>query len=220
MAPLERDPSLVLAFSNFKVIDPEGNYMPDFTLDLLRGRSRENLPAGRLDQPFDFALKYGLMICHGCVFRRAAFDTHLLVPEVAEAVDYWMAVNLARTGGAFYFVPETLMSWRRHKKSETTRISPERHAPEAFVFESLSKLDLPKTTLKYIRRTQAGFLRSLGCNRLLHGGGPSAARHAIIKSLRIRFRGRALVALAISFLPERKRPMALQRWLGFPARRG
>ena len=217
---LECDPSLVLAFGNYKVIDHEGRDMPNLTHELMRLRSREKLLSGKVDQPFDFALRHGLMVGMGCIFRRTACDVNWLVPEVAGAYDYWLTVNLARTGGGFYFVSETLMAWRQHEDSESARVSPEKPAPEVFIYESLSRLDLPNEAQRFVKNQLANYLNSLGCHRLLHEGKPSAARHAILQSLRIRPRPSGLVYFAISFFPANRRLFVMNLWLRFRRKLG
>jgi len=213
VAPLEDDPSLVLAFCNYKVIDQDGRDLSELTSEHMRMRRRNNLPAGIVDRPFDFTLRHGLMVVMGCVFRRQACNADWLVPEVAGAYDYWLAVNLANTGGGFYFIPEMLMRYRAHQDSESAKIVPEKHGCEVFIYESLSKLTLSNQARNFISNELALYLYRLGRDRLLHGEGASAARQAIAKSLGIKLRAFGVAAWAISFLPARGRSVAIRFWL-------
>ena len=209
--PLQQNPRSVLAFGNHDVIDAQGAPLPAETRRLMRERGRLSLPAGLIQQPFDFAVRGGLMLGMGCLVRADAIDRSWLVNEVAGAYDFWLAVKLA-TRGQFHFVPETLMSWRQHADSITARQSPDKFAAEAYIYGSLARPGLPPALAAYVK-TQLAISRFVrGREYLERRWSTAAARRFLRQSLQTQWRFHTFRYWAGTFLPWPMRQMSIKAW--------
>lgn len=118
--PLEANPDLVLAFSDYYIMDCEGKINYPATLDDTRRWKRDRLKEG-IYQPF-----YDLGIVHQAVFlavatlmRRDAIDWDDIPPEAGLFWDLYMTYLACRSGRGAYYHPGTLTRYRVHTQSET-----------------------------------------------------------------------------------------------------
>ncbi len=208
LTPLESSPRSTLAFGNHDILDENGSVLVEDCARMSASRHRVHLAAGVVPNSYGFALRYGVMSVMGCLLRRSAIDVSWLVSEVAGAYDYWLSVKVAGQGD-FFFVPETVMGWRRHPESATCDVSREKYGGEIFIFERLS--DTPVACDAWYARSQlASFLYLRGILYLHHGWEADFARRLIIRSLRLKWHFPALRHLLLSFLPRRARQAALK----------
>lgn len=116
--PLEADPTLVLAFCDYHVIDANGTIDLQRTEQQTRREKRHQLQRG-VYQPF---WKVGLVdqaVFTACaaVIRKGAVAWEQL-QEGGVFWDYYLTYLACRTGGGAYYCPERLAQYRMHADSE------------------------------------------------------------------------------------------------------
>lgn len=200
LLPLLRDPKCVLSFADHWMVDGAGEQLTELTSWNSTVRGRTHLPRGFVEEPFDFALRGGVLIVMGALFRRRPLDPSWLVPQVRGAYDYWLAVRLSRTGGSFHYLPERVMRYRVHSASESGRFDPEKNQGEIYIYESLLKEEIEAQHREYVTERLADFLFILGRDRL-YSGNRDGARAAFIRSLHTKLRTKAAVGVLSTYLP-------------------
>ena len=193
--PLEQFPNVVLAFGNHTVIDRGGHHLASESRNFMRARGRDGLKPGVLREPFEFAVRRGLMV----------------VPEVSGAYDYWLAVRIAAQG-LFYFDPANVMSWRYHEDSVSIRPSPDKFRAEVFVYNWLNELPLAPQLRQYVREQLAYFLYLRGYEFFRHGSDRREARAVLWRSLKLRPSARLFGAWGLTFMPTSFRCIAIRAW--------
>lgn len=211
VAPLEANPQVVAAFGNHEVMDASGKLLTKETKDLMRLRRRNQLQQGIVPEPIDFAIRRGLMVGMGCVFRRSVCDPAWLVTDVGGAYDYWLPVKLAMMG-KFYFVPEAIMAWRSHENSVSAMPSPEKFRAEVAIYGWLSEQSLAPGLRRYIRAQLAYFLYLQGKEFLLNGSDRIGARLALWRAFKLDPSLRFLGTWVLSFMPAFLRCVAVKAW--------
>jgi len=215
VTPLERIPQAVLAFGNHRIMDRKGRELAHQTVAGLRDHGHATLSAGLIEQPLEFAVRGGAMVAFGCVFRKEVCEVNWLVPQVADAYDYWLAVKLAERG-AFYFVPEYLMSWRQHENSESARLSPERGVGVAYILTQVAALRLNENLRNYVTNRLAHALYIRGSRFLAQGWNEREAREILCRSLTTKWHAKAALAWLLTFVPARLRRLAFNLWRRVP----
>ncbi|MGY1736591.1 glycosyltransferase family 2 protein [Geodermatophilus sp. SYSU D00684] len=123
--PLVDDPSVVVSFCDYWVMDSEGEIRPDLTEAAARLRGRTGLRPGR-HQPFtDLATtSRAVFLPVAGVFRASAMDWSEWRHEAAAGYDMWLAYLLARDGAAAWYDPRRLSRYRHHPAaaSSTARL--------------------------------------------------------------------------------------------------
>jgi hypothetical protein len=196
-------------------MDREGRELAHETAASMRDHGHAGLSAGLIEQPLEFAVRGGAMVAFGCVFRKAVCEVNWLVPQVADAYDYWLAVKLAARG-AFYFVPEHLMSWRQHEDSESVRLSPEKGAGLAYILTRVAELPLNENLRSYVTNRLAHALYVRGRGFLAQGWNEREAREILCRSLKTKWHAKAAVAWLITFVPARFQGLAFDLWRRVP----
>lgn len=209
--PLQQNPGAVLAFANHDVIAPDGAPLPAETRALRHARGRDPLPAGPIPQPLDFAIRGGLMAGMACLVRTNAIDLSWLISDVAGAYDFWLAVNLAPRG-PFYFVPETLMSWRQHPDSITARPSPDKFAAETYIYICLARAPLSPPLAAYVTNQLATTLFVRGREYLERRWSTAAARRFLKESLQTQWRFHTFRYWCSTFLPRPLHQASIKTW--------
>jgi glycosyltransferase involved in cell wall biosynthesis len=113
VAGLERFPEAVLAFCDHYIIDDTGTVDAAATDNATRDFGRAHLSEGLIRDFIGVVIRQSIKIT-GCVWRRDALPARELTPGVAPHLDVWLSYLLARGGGAAYYSPERLMSYRMH----------------------------------------------------------------------------------------------------------
>ena len=118
LAPLERDPSLVLAFCDHSIIDPDGRTDEVIADQVTRRWQRDRLREG-VYRPFDeIALVYrSICVFSASLLRRSAVDWAAIPRDLTFSVDVYLAYLAARTGRGCYYVPRRLSHYRYHSGS-------------------------------------------------------------------------------------------------------
>ena len=119
LAPLRRDPTLVLAFCDHWVINGEGRRLEAETDGNSLRWGRTALAAGA-HRPFvSLAVEQTIPLAMGCLIRRSALPREW--PAAAgPAYDLWLSYLLARHGDGAWFEKERLSAWRSHDANLTT----------------------------------------------------------------------------------------------------
>ncbi len=115
---LEHHPEAVLAFCDHHIIDDTGAIDVAATDSATRRFGRAELSEGVIDDFLGVVIRQSVKIT-GCVWRRDSLPVHELSPGVAPHLDVWLSYLLARGGGAAYFSPQRLMSYRLHPGSHS-----------------------------------------------------------------------------------------------------
>lgn len=111
--PLERDPSLAVAFCDHDVIDADGRPVAGAADATARQWGRDRLAPGP-HRPFRrLAVGQTLPLAMGAMFRRDAVDPAAL-PDVGPAYDLWLTYALSRAGAGAWYTPRRLTGWRVH----------------------------------------------------------------------------------------------------------
>ncbi len=118
--PLEEDDDLVVAFSDFAVIDEESRIDQRASSEMTHRWRRDQLAEGT-HRPF---CRIGLVwnsvpMAMGAVIRRDAIDWSDFPIGVGTTYDLWLTYLACRTGRGAYYNPGRLTRYRVHGASET-----------------------------------------------------------------------------------------------------
>ena len=208
VAPLEADPSCVLATSDHWIMDTGGRIDVGLSESWSLDFGRASLPKGIVTNAAEFAVvKGGPAINITSVFRKDVVDWSLLVPEVSGAYDYWISCLLAATGRPIYYVPKRLARWRVHVEMETRRRSHDKGEDLIYIFATLREQGWFPELGSAIRAKLAESLFAAGRNKLHFGHSREARRH-FWRSFLVGFRPLALAGVVGTFLPR-----SLRIWL-------
>lgn len=208
--PLEQFPNVSLAFGNYRIIDQNGADLREATSGSLLRRGRVGLRPGVIPEPFDFALHRNVMAVVGCLFRKDACNPSWFREEVGGAYDYWLSLQLSRTG-CFYFHPETVAAWRQHYDSASSSHSRDLYKAEIFIYQKICESVTEERFLAYATRQVSRFLCLRGKEMLAHWSALEA-RKALEDSLSVKVTRLALLLWAITFVPRLVREPLLQLW--------
>ena len=119
IAVLESNEQAVIAFSDHYIVDAGSEIQEKATEDSTNNFGR-SLPSAGLRQPFkELALiKLSVPMAMATVLRREAIDWNDF-PDLTCAYDFWLVYLACRGGGACYYLPERLTSYRVHAASES-----------------------------------------------------------------------------------------------------
>jgi glycosyltransferase involved in cell wall biosynthesis len=204
VTPLEANPHAVAAFGNHEVMDANGVVLVKETSDLKQCRGRNTLKPGIVQDSLSFAVRGGLMVGMGCVFRRSAVEQSWFVREVSGAYDYWLSIKLCEKG-LFYFIPENVMSWRQHRNSATIAHSPDKYSAEIYIFNSLVKKRLQPPLELYAKHQLCYFLFMHAQEHLEQGWNTPIARSMLWRSITIEWRFRIFCLWILTFIPAKFR---------------
>jgi glycosyltransferase involved in cell wall biosynthesis len=211
VAVLEGHPEAVLAFGNEDIINGKGDVLLNETFASMRVRGRIGLRPGLIADSIGFAIRRGLMVVMGSVFRRSALDPTCLVSEVGGAYDYWLAIKISEQG-KFYFINEKVMAWRSHSDSASARISRAAYAAETYIYKSLLVASRSTGLTSYLNERLAEALFNRGLVFLRNEWEISEARSLFAQSLSVKWSMIGFRYLASSFLPARMRNLSIRTW--------
>jgi glycosyltransferase involved in cell wall biosynthesis len=195
---LERRPDAVFAFCDHDVIDQAGEVDVEATDAATRKFGRADLPEGYLQPFFDAIVRQSIKIT-GCVWRRDALDAAELVPGVAPHLDVWLPYLIARGGGAAYFSPERLMSYRVHGGGHSASRDPATWLAGVQCESRLLADPNLSAHAAFLTRRLAQYHRLAG-ECLLRLGTRRTAREHLVAALRLRPTARALAGWAASWV--------------------
>jgi glycosyltransferase involved in cell wall biosynthesis len=151
--PLEKDRRRVLAFCDHWIMNEDGALDADASDRNTERYGRSMLPEGDLADAEGFVLvQNGVPLAMGSLFRRAALDSAMLVPQVAGAYDFWISCLLAASAPRFYYVPARHTRYRVHSRMETARRSPDKSACLVFIFKTLLEKNYFPARRSYLRK--------------------------------------------------------------------
>lgn len=118
LSPLERDPTIDVAFSDHTVIDDAGRLVPELADDFSRGYERVSLRPG-LHRPFiSLAVDRQSIPLSAAVIRYdRLMASGALCVRSGTIIDYHLFARLSLALGGAYYVPERLASIRVHRGS-------------------------------------------------------------------------------------------------------
>ena len=170
VAPLEQDPTRVLAFCDHWMMAGDGTVDAAQTDEVSRYYGRAALPEGEVAKFQDFALeKKGVPLAMGALFRKGAVELDLIVKEVSGAYDFWIACLLAASGKAAYYVPERLTKYRVHEAMETARLAPDKQDNLVYIYRMLLERNVFPTKTAQVTKFYGQVLRNVGKDHLRFG---------------------------------------------------
>jgi glycosyltransferase involved in cell wall biosynthesis len=205
LPPLERDASLVAAFSDHHVMDEQGRVDEHASQQYSHHWGRDALKEG-VHRPFHglALVRQSTSLALAGVVRNSAMDWSDFPDEVSTVYDLWLSYLASRDGGGAYYCQERLAYYRQHDASETATGAMRVSAAGMFVRERfLADPRLVEHSAAF-RRQYAASAYGLGV-ALLRLGRRREARAAIIRGLRNHPTPRGVAALGIS----------LTRWRSF-----
>jgi len=107
-----------VVFSNYYLIGPGGERLPEATDALTRRRRRDRLPPGELANPEMWAWQRSVVL-EAALIQTSAFQ-RLRFREDHDCPDTEFFILLARGGGRFVFTPEYVSEVRLHIRSSNT----------------------------------------------------------------------------------------------------
>jgi len=117
--PLERDPSLSIAFCDHWIVDEAGTLKAEASDENTRRWKRDRLPRGTLRPYLPWAMARVVPAAMAALFRKSAIDWNDFPPEVGTFYDAWLTYLSARTGAGAHYEPRRLTRYRVHEQSET-----------------------------------------------------------------------------------------------------
>jgi glycosyltransferase involved in cell wall biosynthesis len=201
IAPLERDPDLVVAFCDHHVTDEQGGVDEAATERVSRTFGRAGLAPG-VHRPFCRLALISRSIAIGlaAVIRFDALDLEAFPPDLDMNWDRWISYLLCRTGRGAWYEPERLAYYRSHPASITATGGVPLARRVARCSEALLADDDLAELRPELRPLYAEHLTSYGI-ALIRDGQAHAARPELRKALHARVTARTLAALAAASLP-------------------
>lgn len=209
VAPLIRDPSLVLTFADHHVMNSNGEVMPRRTEEFTRDYGRAGLREGRY-QPFArlALVDRAVFMVVATVLRNGVVDWGDIPREAGPPYELWMAYLACRDGGAAYYVPHRLSRYRQDDDcdSHASRLE----CGHVHTYDQA----LADNRLAYLRsdllRASAPFRAGLGLTLLSEGDVRQARRH-LVRALMDGSRASAGAGLALTLLPAPARERFIRR---------
>lgn len=202
IAPLIKDPTLVLSFCDHYLVDAQGQINEEATEEnshiykrdiLTPGVHRPFFELGLVDRSIPFAV--------GALWSRSRLDLDRFRTESGPSYDLYMTYVAARTGLGACYVPQRLTKYRVHPLMET-RVGRERiHRANIFCNRTFSSDSVLKPWRRVFAARLADDHAGLGVLSLRQGSRRRAAIHFGL-SLWHRLTSRALAGLAYSLLPQ------------------
>jgi glycosyltransferase involved in cell wall biosynthesis len=197
---LDEHPDCALAFSDFYMVDAEGDTMLEESQRSSEKWGRGRLPEG-VHRPF-----YGLVaanavpIAMATVFRRELLPDDL--PDYAgPAYDLWLAYCLCRDGLGAYYVRDRLSNWRSHPDSLTCAMGDELALGCAYCWRAMLR-DRRMAAIRDIAKRKAAFaLRSCALSSWRAGRRGDCLRLGL-ESIRLKPSAKGLLACVLPFFPE------------------
>ena len=199
---LESDPSVSVAFCDHFIIDEAGRVDRAASDACSAKWGRDRLAAG-IHRPFDqlAVIDQSLPVQCAAVFRRDALDLGQFPQEAGTYYDLWLARELARGGGAAYYVPARLASIRSHPASQTAVGRLENARAGVYLHTRfLADPELQHLPRQPLHQKLAECHYGIAVS-LIRAGKPVAARRHLRTSLTLHGRPRVGLAFAASLLP-------------------
>jgi glycosyltransferase involved in cell wall biosynthesis len=199
--PLQAEPETVLAFCDHFIIDGWDGRLAEETERSTRFTGRDRLAEG-LHRPFARLVAEGsIPTAQGAVFRKSALDFQELPPDAGPAYDLWLSYLLAKTGGAAYYCPRRLSSWRRHPSSLSSAWGDDWSTGSARCWNRVAADPLFAAFRDFARAREA-LCYSVASVTCLRGGRNGDARRNALRALRVTWRRpRPWAVLTLSLLP-------------------
>src|SRR6266404_2839951 len=157
LAPLLKDSKGVVSFADHWIINANGEVLDHETDRNTRFWGRDRICAGKIADTLALTVRGGVPFVMGTIFRRVSCLGRWFVRDVEGAYDSWLALQLALSGGGFYFNPTRVLRYRVHDASESARLAADKAKAQVFIFSALVNDPRAYRELGYIRRTLAHF---------------------------------------------------------------
>lgn len=199
VAPLERDPTLVLAFSDYHVMRSDGTLDPARSISSTRLFRRNRLREGTYAPFHDIALvDRAIQPPSAVVVRRSSIDWSEFPQEMDPMFDNWLAYLACRDGGGAWFTPERLCRYRTHDTTLTTTGRWNRQL--VWMYSQFAADDRLRSVRSGIEEELARF-KLVYATDLLSGGDRRQARDVAVEGLRRAVTARGVVTYLLASVP-------------------
>lgn len=200
VAPLEADPSLVLAFSDHFVMTPDGEIDAEASEVSSALWRRTDLRPG-VHRPFvqQALIDRSVPIAMGSLMRRTAVDWDDFPPEIGTIYDIWLAYHACRGGAGAYYVPKRLTRYRQHAGTITSQTRYDRQF--AYCYGRFVADHRLADFRQALRQEEAGFQCGLALSLLAGDGSRSEARVLLVRSMIRRPALRVVAGLFVTAMP-------------------
>ncbi|MEK6192280.1 MAG: glycosyltransferase [Chloroflexota bacterium] len=113
--PIERDTSVILSFTDYRVIDASGAHVEEASAQSSLRYGRAGMPGGEVQNPVVLALRGGIWMGF-TLYRTSVFIEEPFDLECGTAADWDYAIRAARRG-RIWFVPGRHGSYRDHRST-------------------------------------------------------------------------------------------------------
>lgn len=203
IAPLDANPTLVLAFSDYWVVDESGNIDSQQSNYWSAACGRSGLNGGTLEDSAIHAVMHRVPFNLASVCRKHAIDWSLVDERVGGAYDFWIPCLIAAQRQPFFYVSDRLAYYRLHGGMETNAHRPHKGEDAIYIYNSLLQRGwFPE--LRHQLLTDLGYSLFLVARNKQRHCRHAEARHYLWRCMQIynpRLQVRALLSLARTFLP-------------------
>ena len=206
LAAMEANPSYSMAFSDHFIIDEKGAVLEAETTQNSKRFGRAVLEHGSVPDPIRCGLVDKCVPAMFALFRTEAIDFDDFPEEVSSSYDYWLTYLAVRNGGAAFYEPRRLTSYRVHPGSETSSFTdPEKRLRflqyNEFIDRCLLADERVQSIWPDVRRRLAETLASKGFAslRLQHR---NQALRELFASLGMQFTLKAMAGILLTATPE------------------
>lgn len=205
VAVLEANPEVVLAFSDHYIVNQTGTTELGATEKNTAYFHRATLAPG-IHKPFKELglVHFSVPMAMASVLRRDSIDWYDF-PNLASAYDLWLVYLVCRNGGACYYLPERLTSYRVHSASESTLGRVRLNKGFIEIYERIL-LDQRVAEFHNVFRKRLGIHHTDAAIALLRQGDGPAARQMLARGARYGFDLKAALVYVASYLPGRITP--------------
>ncbi|HEY9818188.1 MAG TPA: glycosyltransferase family 2 protein [Candidatus Obscuribacterales bacterium] len=206
--PLERYPSVAIAFCDHYMVSATGEIDIAATEACSRANHRHDLPEGVYYPMAEYGLINGAISpAMAGLIRREAVDWSQIPAEADVLWDMYVNYVCCRDDWASYYCPDKLTRVREHAQSETQQSGARnvqaklrKGRAQIFCFNTLLADDRLKDYHPIFRQRWAHANTTLGIG-LIRDRKPVEARPYLWRSLRSQFKMRTFVAIVVSYLP-------------------
>lgn len=151
VAPLVADPEIAMVYTDFWIVDDNGDRRPELTESESERTGRTAAPTGRVDYSRDqglrlVAVENAPQPAYAATVRTSAAREVTYPTDIEPLYDVWLTYALIMAGHPLYYLNDRLTNYRVHSRSETAVSPMFATAEDAFFTRAIAdNADLPET---------------------------------------------------------------------------
>lgn len=201
MYPFGGSPQLAVSFCDHWIIDERGKRLSRESNENTAKWGRSRLSAGSIKSMQKLVIDQTIPVAMGSVFVKDRIPKN--IPRGAgPAYDLWLSYFLARGGGAAYYVPERLSSWRIHQSNLTNLAGQDWILGSALCWAMIEKDPEFKEHQKDAKK-RAARAYVTASRRSLEVAAVTTARAQAWTALSIKASAKAIVIIMLTLIPKR-----------------